>query len=242
MLLDDVTKKDVFQLCLDGRTSVLLQLLEKSTTKDVKSLTEQFKEMIHIIRSTVFHVGLVFIRTGDELSLFESYLHQLQQGFSVNEDNIQTPSSGMSPCDSKVSLTRLYSPSTNIHLLMRYLPESIQTFTPFLHMSGPRGNFTQDDICERMNGWLDYIVQSFQAKLGILLSKVIYARDLNELRKNIWNILKDDESSKEVEKSAVMRHPSKVHRTSLGFILNIQRISWSWSFVSKFFIFKSRLD
>ncbi len=233
MLLDDVTKKDVFQLCLDRRTSVLLQLLEKSTTKDVKSLTEQFKEMIHIIRSTVFHVGLVFIRTGDELSLFESYLHQLQQGFSVQEDNLQTPPLVMSSRDSKVSLTRLYSPSSNIHLLMRYLPGSIQTFTPFLHMSGPRGNFTQEDIHERMNGWFDYIVQSFQEKLGVLLSKVIYARDLNELRKNIWDILKEDEISKEEEKSVVKKHPSKVHRTSLGFILNIQRTAWSWSFVSK---------
>ncbi|GES99501.1 conserved oligomeric Golgi complex subunit 1-like [Rhizophagus clarus] len=230
MLLDDVTKKDVFQLCLDGRTSVLSQLLEKSVTKDVKSLTEQFKEIIHIIRSTVFHVGLVFIRTGDDLSLFESYLHQLQQGFSVNEDNLQTPSSVLSPCDSKASLTQLYSSSANIHLLMRYLPESIQTFTPFFHMSGPRGNFTQDDIHERMNGWFDYIVQLFREKIGILLSKVTCARDLNELRKNIWNILKDDESSKEEEKSSIIKHPSKVHRTSLGFILNIQRTTWSWSF------------
>ncbi|CAB4377678.1 unnamed protein product [Rhizophagus irregularis] len=230
MLLDDVTKKDVFQLCLDGRTSVLSQLLEKSITKDVKSLTEQFKEMIHIIRSSVFHIGLVFIRTGDDLSLLESYLHQLQQGFSVNEDNLHTPSSVMSPCDSKVSLTRLYSSSANIHLLMRYLPESIQTFTPFFHMSGPRGNFTQDDIHERMNGWFDYIVQLFREKLGMLLSKVTCARDLNELRKNIWNILKDDESSKEEEKSMTIKHPSKVHRTSLGFILNIQRTAWSWSF------------
>ncbi|CAG8557294.1 7524_t:CDS:10, partial [Funneliformis caledonium] len=229
MLLDDVTKKDVFQSCLDRRTSVLLQLLEKSTTKDVKFLTEQFKDMIHIIRSTVFHVGLVFIRTGDELSLFESYLNQLQQGFSVQEDNLQTPSSLISPRDSKVSLTRLYSPTANIHLLMRYLPGSIQTFTPFLHMSGPRGDFTQDDIRERMNGWFDYIVQSFQEKLGMLLSKVVHARDLNELRKNIWDILKEDESSKEEEKSAVKKHPSKVHRTSLGFILNIQRTAWSWS-------------
>ena len=171
-----MTKKDVFQLCLDRRNSVLLQLLERSTTiKDVKSLTEQFKEMIHIIRSTIFHVGLVFIRTGDDLSLFESYLHQLQQGFSVHEDNLQTPTSAISPCDSKVSLTRLYSPLANIHLLMRYLPESIQTFTPFLHMSGPRGNFTQEDIRKHMNGWFDYIIQLFQEKLGVLLSKITYA-------------------------------------------------------------------
>ncbi|CAI2165489.1 7688_t:CDS:10 [Funneliformis geosporum] len=239
MLLDDVTKKDVFQSCLDRRTSVLLQLLEKSTTKDVKFLTEQFKDMIHIIRSTVFHVGLVFIRTGDDLSLFESYLHQLQQGFSVQEDNLQTPSTLISPRESKVSLTRLYSPTANIHLLMRYLPGSIQTFTPFLHMSGPRGNFTQDDIRERMNGWFNYIVQSFQEKLGVILSKVVHARDLNELRKNIWDILKEDESSKEEEKSAVNNHPSKVHRTSLGFILNIQRTAWSWSFACNLVFNKS---
>jgi hypothetical protein len=77
----------------------------------------------------------------------------------------------------------------------------------------------------------------------MLLSKVTCARDLNELRKNIWNILKDDESSKEEEKSTTIKHPSKVHRTSLGFILNIQRTAWSWSFVSKFFVLISaKLD
>ncbi|CAG8481680.1 12237_t:CDS:2 [Racocetra fulgida] len=216
MLLDDVTKKDVFRKCLDMRTSALIQILEKSETKDTKSMVEQFKEMIRLIRGTVYHVGSVFISVDNEQSLFESCLHQLQQGFTVYEDSAQPSPALVSPRDSKASLTRLYSPSTNIHLLVRYLPESIQTFTPFLHVSGTRGQLSQEDITARMNLWIDQIVEQFHEKLDSLLSKVPCARELHELRRTIWEILKEDECVKDKDQSSSKKFPSKVHRTSLG--------------------------
>lgn len=248
MLLDDLTKKDVFRMCLELRTSVLIQLLEKANNNsDIKLLTEKFREMIHLIRSIVYHVGMVFIKIGDdERSLFEFYLYQLQQGFTVQEDH---PSMMMSPSprDSKVSLTRLYSPSTNIHLLIRYLPESIQTFTPFLHLSGTRGHFSQEDIIARMNSWLENITNEFRGRLENLLQNVTSAKKLNELRRNIWNILKDDEIIKESDndkvgnndngeqQSTVESSSSTSGRNSLGFKLTIKRTSWTWRFVSFFF-------
>ncbi|CAG8512875.1 3968_t:CDS:10 [Gigaspora rosea] len=228
MLLDDVTKKDVFRKCLDMRTSALIQILEKSEAKDTKSMVEQFREMIRLIRGTVYHVGSVFISAVNEQSLYESYLHQLQQGFTVYEDSAQPSPVLMSPRDSKASLTRLYSPSTNIHLLVRYLPESIQTFTPFLHLSGTRGQLIQEDITTRMNLWVDQIVEQFHEKLNALLSKITCAKELHELRKIIWEFLKEDELVKEENQSSVKRFPSKVHRTSLGFELNIQKTALSW--------------
>ncbi|KAF0488714.1 Conserved oligomeric golgi complex subunit 1 [Gigaspora margarita] len=228
MLLDDVTKKDVFRKCLDMRTSALIQILKKSEAKDTKSMVDQFREMIRLIRGTVYHVGSVFISAVNEQSLFESYLHQLQQGFTVYEDSAQPSPVLMSPRDSKASLTRLYSPSTNIHLLVRYLPESIQTFTPFLHLSGTRGQLSQEDITTRMNLWVDQIVEQFHEKLNALLSKITCAKELNELRKIIWEFLKEDELVKEENQSSFKRFPSKVHRTSLGFELNIQKTALSW--------------
>ncbi|CAG8494239.1 12761_t:CDS:10, partial [Dentiscutata heterogama] len=237
MLLDDVTKKDVFRKCLDMRTSALIQILEKSEAKDIKSMVEQFKEMIRLIRGTVYHVGSVFISAENEQSLFESYLHQLQQGFTVYEDFAQPSPALVSPRDSKASLTRLYSPSTNIHLLVRYLPESIQTFTPFLHMSGTRGQLSQEDITTRMNLWVDQIVEQFHEKLDDLLSKVPCAKELHELRKIIWEILKEDECVKEENQSSFKKFPSKVHRTSFGFELNIKKTALSWYLVNiKIFI------
>ncbi|CAG8749565.1 27626_t:CDS:10, partial [Dentiscutata erythropus] len=232
MLLDDVTKKDVFRKCLDMRTSALIQILEKSEAKDTKSMVEQFKEMIRLIRGTVYHVGSVFISADNEQSLFESYLHQLQQGFTIYEDSAQPSPALMSPRDSKASLTRLYSPSTNIHLLVRYLPESIQTFTPFLHMSGTRGQLSQDDITTRMNLWVDQIVEQFHEKLDTLLSKVPCAKELHELRKIIWEILREDECIKEENQSLFKKFPSKVHRTSLGFELNLKKTALPWYLVN----------
>ncbi|CAG8458901.1 849_t:CDS:10 [Diversispora eburnea] len=191
MLLDDLTKRDVFQICLESRTLVLTKLLEKSINSDIKLLTEKFKEMINLIRSIIYHVGMVFMKIGDnnddgERSLIEFYLYQLQQGFTVHQED--HPSIIMSsPRDSKVSLTRLYSPSNNIHLLIRYLPESIQTFTPFLNLSGTRGNFSQEDIIIKMNLWLENITKEFQEKLENLLLNVcnlVFGKPFS-----IWNDL-----------------------------------------------------
>ncbi|CAG8438754.1 10636_t:CDS:10 [Acaulospora colombiana] len=243
MLLDDVTMRDVFRMCIDTRTMSLLQLLQTFGNNDTRSLTKKFKEMIGIVRSTVYHVGMIFMRAGEEMSVLESYLHQIQQGFTVHEDTIITSPSMMSSRDPKASLTRLYSPSTNIHLLIRYLPESIQTFTPFLHTSGARGQFSQEDITLRMNLWIEHIAEEFQGRLGDVLSGVNSASRLNELRENIWEVLKNDENIREDDQSVTKKHPSRIHRTSLGFILQIQKTEWSWNYIqdTPLSVFKSRI-
>ncbi|CAG8451705.1 3524_t:CDS:10, partial [Ambispora leptoticha] len=230
MLLDDVTMKDVFRIFLEMRKSSLLQILNKSE-KDSLSLLERLRDMIRIVRATIFQIGLVFMRTGNEKSLFESYLHQLQQGFTIQEDNIQSAVTVMSPRESKSSLTRLYSPSTNIHLLIRYLPESIQTFTPFLHTTGTRGQFPQEDIRMHTNHWVDLVVEEFRGKLGSLLANFTSVTDLYELRKAVWEMLKEDELSNIGGLISQEPKGERIHRTSLGFILTLQKTNWSWCFV-----------
>ncbi|CAJ0867774.1 8044_t:CDS:10 [Entrophospora sp. SA101] len=236
MLLDDITKKDVFHMFLDRRTFVLMEILENSSTKNLKVLVQQFKEMINVIKNTVYSIGMVFIQNNyDDKSLFESYLEQLQKGFTIYNESttIQSPVSMVSPRDSKMSLTRLYSPSTNIHLLLRYLPESIQTFTPSLLLTGQKGQFSQDDIKNKINIWLDHIIENFQYKLIFILDNVSSAKELNELRNHIWGFLKDDEITKLDNQSSTKKtHSSRAHRTSLGFVLNLQKINRSWNIVT----------
>nr|CAG8499016.1 2887_t:CDS:10 [Entrophospora candida] len=236
MLLDDITKKDVFHMFLDRRTFVLMEILENSSTKNLKVLVQQFKEMINVIKNTVYSIGMVFIQNNyDDKSLFESYLEQLQKGFTIYNESttIQSPVSMVSPRDSKMSLTRLYSPSTNIHLLLRYLPESIQTFTPSLLLTGQKGQFSQDDIKNKINIWLDHIIENFQYKLIFILDNVSSAKELNELRNHIWGLLKDDEITKLDNQSSTKKtHSSRAHRTSLGFVLNLQKINRSWNIVT----------
>ncbi|CAG8557339.1 8682_t:CDS:10 [Paraglomus brasilianum] len=226
MLLDDVTMKDVFRMFLDMRTSALSQFLEN---KDNQPLTECLKDVISLVRSTVVQVGLVFNNVGNEKSLFEIYLKQLQQGFTIHTDNLKSPYSAMSPRESKTSLTRLYSASTNIHLLIRYLPESIQTLTPFLHMTGPRGQLSQEDVRLRMNLWIDHVIDEFEGgKLGLQLANIKSARELNNIRASLWDALRHDESAavdetKPSDKGRVSR------TTSLGFVLTIPKSTWSWN-------------
>src|SRR4051812_47793317 len=100
MLLDDVTKKDVFHMFLDRRTFVLIEILENSSTKNLKVLVQQFKDMINIIKTTVHSVGKIFIPNNHEdKSLFEFFLEQLQKGFTIHNESftIQSPVSMVSP-------------------------------------------------------------------------------------------------------------------------------------------------
>ncbi|KAG9298438.1 hypothetical protein G9A89_008702 [Geosiphon pyriformis] len=239
MLLDDVTMKDVFKIYLETRTSLLLHSFQIALSNEKLTIVDRIKEMVQIVHATIFQAGLVFIRAGQDRSLFESYLYQLQQGFTIQEDTNPKSVALMSSRESRSSLTRLYSPSTNIHLLIRYLPESIQTFTPFLHTSGTRGQFPQEDIRMRMNLWTDLVVEEFSQKLGSLLKKFPSATDLHELRNIIWEILKEDESSNYGDFTSTELTNGRVHRTSLGFILTVHKTSWSWSFVCNLVLNKS---
>ncbi|KAG0345550.1 Golgi transport complex subunit 1, partial [Podila humilis] len=107
-------------------------------------------------------------------------------------------------------IPKLYPTTPNIHLLVRYLPESIQNFTPFIHLdddgktqqSGGGGgggggggpcSFSQQDAIQGVQRWKDDIVEMFSVMVEKLLQKVTTTSTLVTIRSTVWYELQADE-------------------------------------------------
>ncbi|KAG0095493.1 Golgi transport complex subunit 1 [Podila epicladia] len=200
MLLDDVTMKDMFRLLLAQRQAAIRDVLEVKGGDDIG---QQIVQAIQIFRATLFHVGKVFIEPEQELvSPLERHLRSLQQTFAPPLTSIPSSTSKREELASAVlqpsALTasvvpKLYPTTPNIHLLVRYLPESIQNFTPFIHLDGNRATFSQQDVYQGIQHWKNDIVTMFSAALEKLLQQVQTNTALVAIRAKVWQELQADE-------------------------------------------------
>ncbi|RUP52153.1 hypothetical protein BC936DRAFT_139479 [Jimgerdemannia flammicorona] len=148
-------------------------------------------------------------------SLLEVYLDRLQRGFTIADDNVDPASAPPTPVATSASnsfllgaivpptpttatrhssISRLYAPTTNIHLLVRYLPESVQTFTPFLQLHGPRAVFTRDDVRKGARNWVEQAAEVVSERLDALLGNVLSAAQLVQVRAAVWEAVILDET------------------------------------------------
>ncbi|KAG0242683.1 Golgi transport complex subunit 1 [Mortierella sp. GBA43] len=209
MLLDDVAMKDMFQLVLKQRQVAIQQILETKS----HDVGKQIVEAIKILKATLFHVGHIF--QGSEqhggISPLERHLRSLQQTFSVPSSNTSiTPSTSNPTLSRDESLSgqlqssavphlaasvipRLYPTTPNIHLLVRYLPEPIQNYTPFIHLDGPKDKFTQEDLLHGVQQWIESIKITFSNGSEKLLQQVQTNTELVAIRSKVWAALQADE-------------------------------------------------
>ncbi|KAG0358834.1 Golgi transport complex subunit 1 [Gamsiella multidivaricata] len=213
MLLDDVTMKDMFRLFLAQRQTAIREVLD---TKG-EDLGAQIVQAIKILQATLFHIAHVFLETDkDKFSPLERHLRSLQQTFTTPINN--TPSTQLFstltsvsssardeilapsalPASTAHSLTasvipKLYPTTPNIHLLVRYLPESIQNFTPFIHLTGARATFTQQDVFQGVQRWMEDVKTMISNGFEQLLQQVQTSMDLVAIRSKVWSVLRTDE-------------------------------------------------
>ncbi|KAF9397843.1 hypothetical protein BGZ94_006174, partial [Podila epigama] len=214
MLLDDVTTKDMFQLLLAQRRAAILHVLDP---KDTQGISQQIVQAIQILRATFFHVDRVFKGqqgAGASFSRLEMHLKSLQQTFAppalrstaspslnttLKQDEVASSVSLVSPLQPSALLMptsvipKLYPTTPNIHLLVRYLPESIQNFTPFIHLDGPRATFTQEQLCHGIQQWKDDMIRVISAAVEKLLEQVHSSTELVAIRSKVWQELQADE-------------------------------------------------
>ncbi|RUS21705.1 hypothetical protein BC937DRAFT_91791 [Endogone sp. FLAS-F59071] len=153
-------------------------------------------------------------------NLLEVYLDRLQRGFTIADDNPDPISAPATPATATTSnsfllgaivpptpttatrhssISRLYAPATNIHLLVRYLPEPVQTFTPFLQLHGPRAVFTRDDVRKGTRNWVDQAAEVVAERLDTLLGNAAGAAQLVQVRAAVWEALVIDETDGRVQ-------------------------------------------
>ncbi|KAF9169616.1 Golgi transport complex subunit 1 [Mortierella sp. AD010] len=197
MLLDNVTIKDMFRLFLAQRQTAIREALD---TKD-GDIGGQIVNAIGILQATLFHVGHIFLGEQGKTSPLERHLRCLQQTFSTpsnitststfSKDDILAPSALPNPTSSVIP--KLYPTTPNIHLLVRYLPESVQNFTPFIHLDGARATFTQQDALQGIKRWMEDTQAMFSSGFEKLLQEVHSSTELVLIRSKVWKVLQQDE-------------------------------------------------
>ncbi|KAF9582250.1 Golgi transport complex subunit 1, partial [Lunasporangiospora selenospora] len=92
-------------------------------------------------------------------------------------------------------LTKLYPNTPNIHLLARYLPESIQNLTPSLQLEGDRAAFRKQDILQGVQLWMEDVKSMLSTGFENLLQQVKTNLTLTSIRESVWDALRADEYS-----------------------------------------------
>ncbi|KAF9104248.1 Golgi transport complex subunit 1 [Mortierella sp. AM989] len=194
MLLEDATIKDMFRRFLAQRQTVIRETLE-SKSEDIGG---QIVKAISILQATLFHVGHIFLVPDQgKVSPLERYLRNLQQTFSAPSNTTSMPTSFkddiLAPNLTASVIPKLYPTTPNIHLLVRYLPESVQNFTPFIHLEGARATFTQQDALQGIRLWMEDTQAMFSSEFERLLQQVHTSTALVTIRSSVWTVLQRDE-------------------------------------------------
>ncbi|KAF9117856.1 Golgi transport complex subunit 1 [Mortierella sp. 14UC] len=151
------------------------------------------------------------------MSPLERYLRNLQQTFSTpspisasgdgyltdgvtaaqpasTSSILQPPAQiNMTTTTASSVILKLYPTTPNIHLLVRYLPESVQNFTPFIHLEGSRAVFSQQDVIQGVRTWMGEVSKMFSGGFETLLQQVHTNAALVAIRASVWGSLQVDE-------------------------------------------------
>ncbi|KAI7890016.1 uncharacterized protein EV154DRAFT_422723 [Mucor mucedo] len=151
--------------------------------------THQLREATLIIKRTLQQIYEVFFsKEGHTMALIESYVTTFQKTFLIpahKSHGNETPSQS--------AITRLFSPSSNVHLIVRYLPDSLQNYLPDFD---PMPHLTEDDVQKLAKMWIEQIESLFKEKLHDILSPIQNQVELIQVRQKLWDLLDEDENTK----------------------------------------------
>ncbi|KAI8333819.1 hypothetical protein BC941DRAFT_433067 [Chlamydoabsidia padenii] len=198
--MDGMTTRATLELLLEMRTKAINDLIQQSIKSDLadQKLSRHLREIALHIQQTLIHIHTIYLTPPSSQNLMTIYANQLQTSFTI-PNNSTTASS---PTDKKAhhhrtsmsvsssAVTRLFSPSTNAHLLIRYLPQSIQQYTPTLDLGTLLPN---QDITDLTRQWLENIKLQLDTHLDTLLKPITTTQKLLELRARLWDLLIDNE-------------------------------------------------
>ncbi|KAI8578447.1 hypothetical protein K450DRAFT_246858 [Umbelopsis ramanniana AG] len=221
MMLDDATLKDSFQKLLSMRMAALTATVEvpKSKTTNTSQpkahIMQQLHGAVQLIKQVITQVWSIFILKTSSLdqpshtmpkdtelsdNFISSYVRQLQRTFSIqpieNADQLYLQSLGIgSPAScTQPAISRIYSPNTNVHLLVRYLPESIQKYTPYINLFGEdRDAMRLESVQQDVSHWLKMSTDLLTEKIAQLLTECADIKTLLDVRQSVWEALIDDE-------------------------------------------------
>ncbi|KAI8067633.1 uncharacterized protein B0P05DRAFT_552326 [Gilbertella persicaria] len=183
MLLDNMSYQDTLQKMLDMRLNVIREIIQQHKTH---RLSHQLKEITTVFKRTLIQTFSIFVPT-QHTSLIESFVASFQQTFLI-----PSKSSHGNETPSQPAITRLFSPSSNVHLMVRYLPDTLQTYLPVFDPSSP---LTHQDVQAMVRAWTKHVEQYLQHHLSQPLAAIQSHADLVQLRTQVFESLEQHDTS-----------------------------------------------
>ncbi|KAI8991949.1 hypothetical protein BDF20DRAFT_810590 [Mycotypha africana] len=201
------------------RTAVIKDLLhhQPDNNNTDNCITHQIREVTLTIKRTINSIYEIFVskENNHKNTLIESYVMSFQKTFLIPSKlshGNETPS--------QPAVTRLFSPSSNVHLLVRYLPESIQNFTPQFNP----GPFVEvADVRELLKKWISEIKHLLEEEFPKILSTVKTQIELVSIRSKVWALLDADENVKGKKNNKWQHNTEQLLGTSYSVWENLYR-------------------
>ncbi|KAJ3295924.1 Golgi transport complex subunit 1 [Borealophlyctis nickersoniae] len=194
MLLDFATTRQALEKLLERRRSSIVDHLRISNS-DPAALTDALCDIVRTVVVTFQHVANIFLppaRSGPptsslhmpvSASLLGTNIHSLSQRPTDAHDET-TPTQ-----ISNYLITGLYTDKTNVHIISRHLPSSIQNYTPALNVTASTSELSRDIIREMVNLWIENIGQLMKQDGYALLKRIESGKVLSRVRESIMKLL-----------------------------------------------------
>ncbi|KAK6099169.1 hypothetical protein MT418_000619 [Batrachochytrium dendrobatidis] len=199
-MLDNLSPKGTLDVLLAQRIATVESILSSNCqTVSTDTICSLLVESIDAIHKTLQSINKLFIQPvtalTDEtttISSIELFLHQLQKRSS--HSTAYSPSTPVAPPHLTLTVqseqhqclvSSLYSEKTNMHLLFRHLPESIQRFSPVMNLGSNHIPLNNTDIQASVLAWLEQITRLVQSAGKLILGSILSGHTLADIRSTI---------------------------------------------------------
>lgn len=219
-MLDKLSIEEALRLLLDQRSKSLASLFQNTSShggptirrpsarpvlgtsndldgRTVTDVVNRISNALELALYTHEHVFLSFTSpSGDRNSLLH-ILRLLQQSSS---DMVESPNTTLSIVHAQAqpsnpasftALPPILATLPNAHILLRYLPEQILTFTPFIDIDSNENMVTETITTATLKSWFTEAVQTFQVGLDQLFSELHAAAQLAIARDALKSLLSE---------------------------------------------------
>lgn len=162
--------------------------------KAVRDAVSRTIEALGMILVTHEHVKICFAPEGKNVDpLLLKLLRLLQQSAS---DPAESPNTTLSMVQAQSaakmtseSLPPILASLPNAHLFLRYLPDQILSFTPYIDIESADSHLSAQSIDDKLTEWFDSAIRTFESGISKLYESVSAAAQLANARTAIQDFL-----------------------------------------------------
>lgn len=202
-------------------SSLSTSLSQTSESKAVRDAVSRTIEALGMILVTHEHVTLCFAPDGKNVDpLLLKLLRLIQQSASDPAESpnttlsmIQAQSSARTTND---SLPPILATLPNAHLFLRYLPDQILSFTPYIDIESADSHLSAQSIDDKLTEWFDSAIQIFESGISKLYESVSAAAQLANARTAIQDFLSKRSQTVSIDMSPQIDRLRNTVETALG--------------------------